>query len=69
MKKHLFSFTEVIRGNIEIESKFTPTKEEVINAILDGQANYHNTDFEDICLVQPERQPPQKDRELDGGAR
>ena len=62
MKKHLFTFTEVISGSIEIESELTPTQEEIINAILDGHAHYKNTEFENIRLVEPEIKPLQKNR-------
>lgn len=67
MKKHLFTFTEIISGSIEIESNITPTKDEVIAAILDGHADYKNTDFEDIRLVAPEITPPSKSCNREGG--
>ena len=65
MKEYLFTFTEVIRGSVKIESKVMPTEDEVIQAIMDGSAYYNNTEFEDIRLVESERKPAQKRRERD----
>jgi len=67
MKEYLFTFTEVIRGSVKIESKVMPTEDEVIQAIMDGSAYYSNTEFEDIHLAESEKKPAQKRRGRDKG--
>ena len=52
--KHLFTFREINYGSIEIESGHIPDNGEVIDAIINGGANFKNTDYEDICLYDSE---------------
>ena len=49
--KYEFSFKEVNYGSIEIEARTTPTREEVIDAIMSGNAYFKDTDYEDIRLI------------------
>ena len=50
--KYVFTFNEVNFGRIEIEADREPRRDEIIKQILEGEANYHDTDFTDFCLVE-----------------
>ena len=50
--KYVFTFNEINRGRIELEADRMPTNDEVTEKILDGMADYHNTDFTNICLAE-----------------
>jgi hypothetical protein len=60
--KYRFNFNEINYGSIVVESDHTPTESELINAVLEGKADYHETDFTDFRLVEQERQTPRKER-------
>jgi len=55
IKEYTFTFNEIIRGNITIKSAHEPTEEEVIEAIMSGEAYYHNTEYENICLAESDK--------------
>jgi hypothetical protein len=61
--KYVFTFSEINYRRIEIESDHKPDKSEIINQILEGKADYHETDFVDFRLDVRERQTPEKERE------
>jgi hypothetical protein len=61
--KYVFTFSEINYGRIEIESDHKPDKGEIINQILAGKADYHETDFVDFRLAGRERPTPEKERE------
>ena len=63
--KYRFTFKEINYGNIEIESDHKPNEDEIIEAILEGKADYRNTDFTDFELVETERLSKKKDRNRD----
>ena len=50
--KYVFTFKEIIYGRIEIESKHEPDNDDIIEKILEGGADYSNTDFTDFCLIE-----------------
>ena len=50
--KYAFTFNEVNYGRIEIESNHNPDKSEIIEKILEGMADYKDTDFTDFRLVE-----------------
>jgi len=50
--KYVFTFKEIIYGRIEIESKHEPDNDDIIEKILEGGADYSNTDFTDFRLVE-----------------
>ena len=59
--KYTFSFKEINRGSIEIESNHMPDYDEVTDAIMSGGAYYKDTDYADVKLVE-ELSKPQKPR-------
>jgi len=46
--KYTFSFTEINYGSIEIEADHMPDESIVIDAIMNGEAFYKDTDYRDI---------------------
>lgn len=50
MSKYRFKFSEINYGTVVVESDKRPSDDEVIQAILDGEADYYNTEFDDITL-------------------
>jgi hypothetical protein len=50
--KYTFSFKEINRGSIEIESDHMPDYDEVVDAIMSGNAYYKDTDYTDVKLVE-----------------
>lgn len=60
--KYVFTFSEINYGNIEIESDHQPNEVKIIDKILDGEANYHHTDFDDFKLIAPEKMKPRNER-------
>jgi hypothetical protein len=63
--KYRFSFSEINYGSIVVESDRKPTEGELINAILEGKADYRDTDFTDFELVETERTKPKREREYE----
>lgn len=63
--KYTFSFKEINYGSIEIEAARTPTRAEIVDAIMNGGAYFKDTDYEDIRLANTERPAPKLDRERD----
>lgn len=49
--KYVFTFNEVNYGRIEIESDHKPDNGEIIEKILEGKADYNDTDFTDFRLI------------------
>lgn len=49
--KYVYTFSEINYGQIIIESRHEPNKDEVIGKILDGGADYGDTDIIDFRLV------------------
>jgi hypothetical protein len=45
-----FNFIEVNYGSIAIESDTKPTRDDVIEAIMKGNAYWNHTDYKDIRL-------------------
>jgi hypothetical protein len=60
--KYIFTFSEINYGRIEIESGHKPDRCKVINQILEGAADYHNTDFANFKLIGQERTTSKKER-------
>jgi hypothetical protein len=54
--KYVFTFNEIISGRIEIEADRKPDRDAVVKHIMDGEADYHNTDYANFKLISPERQ-------------
>ena len=50
--KYVFTFSEIISGRIEIEADREPDRGEIIEKILEGRADYNNTDFTDFRLIE-----------------
>jgi len=44
--------SEINYGRIEIESDHNPNNDEIIEKILEGNADYNDTDFTDFCLIE-----------------
>ncbi|MCL2426327.1 MAG: hypothetical protein FWD05_08305 [Oscillospiraceae bacterium] len=61
--KYEFNFTEMNYGSVSIESDIQPTKSDVINAIMNGNANYKNTEYADIrhCGSTPQKSKSTRD--------
>jgi len=49
--KYAFTFSEINHGYIEMEASYMPDNSKIIEKVLEGEANYHNTDFTDFSLV------------------
>jgi hypothetical protein len=62
--KYEFSFTEINYGSIEIESKTTPTKDEVISAIMSGNAYIKDSEYTDIRLSGTTKEKSRSNREF-----
>ena len=60
--KYEFSFTEINYGSVAIESDTKPTRDDVMNAIMEGNAFLKDTEYNDIqfCGTQPQKSKPQK---------
>jgi len=63
--KYTFSFTEINYGSIEIESKHMPGRGEVIDAIMNGNAYFKDTEYEDIKLCGQSRTTPYQERDME----
>ena len=50
--KYVFTFNEINYGRIEIEADREPDESEVIEQILEGKADYNDTDFTDFRVVE-----------------
>ena len=50
--KYVYTFTEINFGRIEIEAEHEAEKGEIIEKILEGKADYNDTDFTDFQLVE-----------------
>ena len=50
--KYLFKFNEINYGRIEFEADREPDDGEIIEQILDGRADYNDTDFTEIRLIE-----------------
>lgn len=61
--KYVFTFSEINYGRIEIEADRQPDEGEIIERILDGEANYHETEFTDFTLVELEKASQKKERQ------
>jgi len=61
--KYEFSFTEMNYGSISIESDTKPTRSDVVDAIMSGNAYIGNTDYKDIklCGETPTKSKPVHD--------
>jgi len=60
--KYTFSFKEANYGSVVVESNHVPDKSEVVDAIMNGNAFYKDTEYEDIQLIDTERKKPDRDR-------
>jgi len=49
--KNTFTFSEINYGRIEIESAIKPDNDDIIGQILEGKADYNDTEFADFCLI------------------
>lgn len=58
--KYVFTFNEVNTGRIEVEADHRPDNGEIINKILEGRADYNDTDFTDFKLVEVDGEAPNK---------
>ena len=61
--KYVFTFNEINYGRIEIEADHKPDNGEIIEKILDGEADYRDTDFTDFTLIKAETKREKKDRD------
>ena len=50
--KYVFTFNETNYGRIEIEADSRPDNDDIIEKIIEGRADYHNTDFTNFRLVE-----------------
>ena len=50
--EYVFTFNEINRGRIVIEADREPDNGEIIESILEGKADYNDTDFTDFQLVE-----------------
>lgn len=48
--KYIFSFDEINHGRIIIISDHTPSEDEVIDAVMNGEVYYHNTEYGNVRL-------------------
>jgi len=60
--KYIYTFSEVNYGRIEIEANCQPDQDEIINQILEGNADYYSTVFTDFDLIETARSTPKKVR-------
>jgi hypothetical protein len=58
--KYLFTFNEINYGRIEIEADREPDNGEIIEKILEGKADYNNTDFTDFKLIEVDGEAPNR---------
>jgi hypothetical protein len=63
--KYVFTFSEINYGRIEVEADRRPDSDKIIEQILEGKADYHDTDFTDFKLIETERTKPKKERQYD----
>jgi len=54
--KHTFFFTEVNYGVVEIESDTTPSKDDVIQQVMDGHAIWGDSEYKEIGLLDEKTQ-------------
>ena len=54
---YVFTFNEINYGRVEIEAACRPYDSEIIENILEGRADYNNTDFTDFRLVEMDGKP------------
>ena len=54
---YVFTFNEINYGRVEIEADSRPDDVDIVNSILEGRANYNNTDFVDIKLIEVNGEP------------
>ena len=52
--KYVFTFSEINYGRIEVEANREPERGEIIEKILEGKADYNDTDFTDFRLIETE---------------
>ena len=50
--KYLFTFSEINHGSITVEADHRPDDGEIIERILEGMADYKDTDFTNFQLVE-----------------
>lgn len=63
--KYTFSFKEINTGSVAIDSDHTPDRTEVIAAIMNGNAFYKDTKYEEIRFAETERPTPKNEREAE----
>ena len=63
--KYTFSFKEINYGSITIDSDHKPDRGEVIDAIMNGNAYYKDTEYDDIQFIESERIPNKTKNERD----
>ena len=63
--KYTFNFKEINYGSITIVSDHEPTTGEVTDAIMNGNAYYKDTEYDDIQLIETERIPNKSKNERD----
>jgi len=56
--KYLFTFSEINHGSITVEADHRPDDGEIIERILEGMANYKDTDFKNFRLVEVDGAAP-----------
>jgi len=50
--EYVYTFNEIISGRIKIEAAKEPDREQIIELIHEGHADYHNTEYTDFCLIE-----------------
>jgi hypothetical protein len=63
--KYVYTFKEVNYGRIEIESDRKLDNGDIIMEILEGKADYNDTDFTDFRLVEVDGEAKSNDKEVE----
>jgi hypothetical protein len=63
--KYVFTFNEINYGRIEVEADRRPDNGEIIEKILEGKADYHNTDFTSFKLIEVDGKVHNRDNASD----
>ena len=60
--KHIFSFKEINHGSVIINCDHTPDNDEVIDAIMNGDAYYKDTEYGDVRLIETDNSTSRNER-------
>ena len=60
--KYTFSFKEINYGSITIDSDHEPDSGDVIDSIMNGNAYFNDTEYEDIRLDEIQKDKPKPER-------